>query len=140
MRIESYATLLNKKLLIKSKKENYIAVETHYLVSCLRRYVNEIYVDTDWYLAQHPDVKEAIERGDCADACDHYAMHGFYEHRMPYWIQVSEAWYLSEYDDVRAAVQQGYYPTGQSHFEELGYREGRFPYPNFLLRCRSDKG
>jgi len=139
MKIEPYATLLNKKLLVKSQKTNYIAVEFNYLVDCLLPYVREIYVDLEWYLSRHPDVKEAIARGQCADAQDHYARHGFYEHRMPYFIKVDEDWYLSEYEDVRNAVRSGAYETGQAHFEELGYREGRFPFPYFTLINRNDR-
>jgi hypothetical protein len=67
-------------------------------------------------------------------------LYGYYEHRMPYAIDVDEEWYLTEYEDIARAVQSRTFTSGQSHFDQLGYREGRIPYPYFRLRLRSDHG
>jgi hypothetical protein len=93
-----------------------------------------IHVDEPWYLAQSPDVKEAIERGEFESASDHFVKVGYYEHRMPYEIDVDESWYLDNYGDIAAAVEQKVFPSGRAHFYQLGYREGRFPHANFGLR------
>jgi hypothetical protein len=96
-----------------------------------------VYIDQEWYLAHSPDVADAITKGEFASAQDHYAKVGFYEHRMPYEIEVDETWYLENYPDIAAAVEKGVFPTGRAHFYQLGYREGRFPHPNFTLRAAS---
>jgi hypothetical protein len=126
--------MLNRKIFVKSTNSKYIGVEQSFLAIQLREFVGTILVDQEWYLKTNPDVTEAIESGLYNDAKEHYCLHGYYEHRMPYFIEVNESWYIGEYADIRKAVQAGAYPTGQAHFEELGYKEGRFPFPNFSLK------
>jgi hypothetical protein len=101
--------------------------------------LNMVTTHGEWYPSRHPDVKEAIARGRCADAQDHYARHGFYEHRMPFLIKVDEDLYLSEYVDIRSAVRSGAYETGHAHFEALDDREARFPVSHFTLYNRNDR-
>ena len=132
--IDPYATLINKKILLPSQKTNYIAVETHFLVQALKSQIETVMVDEDWYLTRHPDVQVAIKDGVVKNAREHYALHGFYEHRLPYEIVVDEGWYLSQYDDIKKAVVEGVFTSGQAHFEKLGYREGRLPSPGFRLK------
>ncbi len=132
--LEPYATLINKKILLPSQKTNYIAAETHFLVVALKPQIERIFIDENWYLIQHPDVRVAIKDGVVRSAREHYALHGYYEHRLPYAIDVDESWYLAQYQDIKAAVVEGAFATGQAHFEKLGYGEGRLPYQDFRLR------
>jgi hypothetical protein len=129
----SYATLLNEKIIVPSAKTAYSAVERNHLISFLEPHVRRIRVDEDWYRAAHPGVAEAIARGELGCAADHYAVAGFYEHRMPYAIVVDEEWYLDQYPDVRSAVAEGLFASGAQHFADSGYREGRLPYARFTL-------
>jgi len=135
---DTYATLMNKKLVVPSQKTSYIAVDRDHFASILAPHVERIHVDEDWYLEQAPDVRRAVERGEFRDAADHYVKVGYFEHRMPYLIEVDEAWYLQSYPDVGKAVQAGVFASGQAHFVELGYREGRFPYAGFKLKGRGE--
>ncbi len=132
--VESYATLINRRLLLPSQRTSYIAVEPHYLLRCLRPDIVRIHVDETWYCRQYPDVVEALAEGKIASAREHYERFGYLEHRIPYRIEVHEEWYLAQYDDIRRAVAGGEFASGQQHFIEVGYREGRFPHPNFRLR------
>jgi hypothetical protein len=100
--------------------------------------IDQIFVDEIWYVNQYPDVISAIKDGKIADAAEHYAMHGYYEHRMPYKIEVDEQWYLSQYEDITKAVEAGIFSSGQVHFDECGYREGRMPVPHFRLKLRTE--
>ncbi len=129
----TYATLLNEKIIVPSAKTAYSAVEKNHLVAFLEPHVRRIRVDEAWYCTTHPDVAEAIARGELASAADHYARAGFYEHRMPYAILVDEQWYLDQYPDVRSAVDQGLFASGTQHFHDSGFREGRLPYARFTL-------
>jgi hypothetical protein len=130
----SYATLINLKLLIPSARTQYVAVDRNHLIDFLKPTLRQIYVDEAWYLANHPDVAEAIESGIVQDARDHYVSAGYYEHRMPYEIEVDGDWYLAQYEDVREAVKTGEIETARHHFYAAGFKEGRLPAPGFTLR------
>ena len=134
---DTYATLLNKKLVVPSQKTAYLAIDRDYFVSILARVVSDISVDERWYIERSPDVGEAVERGDFTSATDHFVKVGFYEHRMPYEIDVDEEWYLANYSDIADAVRKGVFASGRAPFYLLGYREGRLPHANFKLRERS---
>lgn len=132
---DTYAALINKKLVVPSQKTSYVAIERGFFEEIFFGVVARIHVDESWYLAQSPDVKDAIGRGEFESASEHFVKVGYYEHRMPYEIDVDEVWYLDNYEDIAAAVDQKVFPSGRAHFYQLGYREGRFPHPNFALRA-----
>jgi hypothetical protein len=136
MTLETYATLLNLKVIVPSSRASYVAVEKHYWQSAFEVRLSEIDVDETWYLAQNPDVASALEKRVIRDARQHYCQSGYFEHRMPYKIEVQPEWYMTQYPDVREAVKQGAFVSAQDHFEKLGYQEGRHPYPEFALRKR----
>ncbi len=136
--VQSYATLINRKLLIPSSSSPYFAVEKHFFYGVMAAMIQQIAFDEEWYVASHPDVQEAIAAGTVASGWQHYVQHGFYEHRFPYPISVDEAWYLDAYPDVKAALQRQDVASAQGHFEASGFREGRLPFPNFALRARED--
>ena len=139
MPFETYAALLNLKIIIPSSKSNYVAVEKSYWIASFFPKIAQIDLDQDWYLQRYPDVAAAIGRDMIADARQHYCESGYFEHRIPYHIDVDEGWYIAQYADVQAAVAKQVFGSAQEHFEEIGYREGRHPYPGFSLRNRGDK-
>jgi hypothetical protein len=133
MEIATYAGLLNQKIIIPSSKGAYQGVDRYFLASCLRPFLETIRFDEQWYLGTQPDVREAIDSGIVPNAKEHYVRFGFFEHRMPYHIEVEESWYLAEYPDVRTAIERESFESGQAHFDAQGFREGRVPYPHFKL-------
>jgi hypothetical protein len=135
MTYDTYATLLNKRLVIPSEKTSYVAVDRTHFALVLRPHIARIRVDTKWYLGRYPDVSAAIDRGEFESATDHYVKVGYFEHRMPHPIEVDEGWYVTTYPDIAAAVEKGVFTSGALHFERLGFREGRFPYSGFRLHC-----
>ena len=139
MPFETYASLLNLKIIIPSSKSNYVAVEKSYWIASFFPRLAQIDLDQDWYLHRYPDVAAAIGSDMVADARQHYCESGYFEHRMPYRIDVDEAWYAAQYADVQAAVAKQVFGSAQEHFEAIGYREGRHPYAGFALRERADK-
>jgi hypothetical protein len=134
MRISTFATMVNQKVLVPSPRTQYLAVDRNHLVEFLKPTLKNIYLDVAWYLRANPDIVVAIENGVVANAEDHYVTYGYYEHRMPYEIKVEEGWYLGQYPDVREAVAKRLFSSGRDHFYSEGYREGRLPHPNFSLR------
>ena len=134
MDIPTYATLINRKLVVPSSKKPFVAVDEHFMALLLMPRLERIEVDEEWYLNAYSDVVAAIERGVVPNAKAHYCKYGYFENRMPHRILVDEAWYLAEYPDVRSGVVDSKdFESGQDHFERLGYKEGRFPYRDFQL-------
>ncbi len=135
---ETYASLLNRKILIPSQKSNYIAVDRDFWVVTVRSSIAKIAVDEAYYLARYPDVAQAIANGIIGSAAEHFCESGYFEHRMPYRIVVDEPWYLAQYPDIADALAAKAITSAQTHFEEVGFAEGRVPFPNFALRWRDD--
>ncbi len=134
MEIPTYASLINRKLVVPSSKKPFLAVDEHFVAQLLLPRLEKIQVDEAWYLDTYPDVHAAIKRGVVPTAKAHYCLYGYFEHRMPHRILVDEPWYLMEYPDVREGVVTAkHFASGQQHFELMGYKEGRYPYRGFQL-------
>ena len=95
MLMTTFATLVNQKILIPSSRTNYVAVEKSHLNDFMKPLLRMIHVDADWYIRTNPDVAQAIFDGVITTASDHYVTFGYYEHRMPYRIEVDADWYLA---------------------------------------------
>jgi hypothetical protein len=134
MLVDTYATMLNRKLVIPSTKPHYVAVEKKYWTEFFGLRIAHIDIDEAWYLARYPDVAQAIEDKIVDSARQHYCQSGYFEHRMPYYIGVESDWYLTQYKDVKEAIDNKVFAASQDHFELIGFREGRHPYPHFALR------
>src|SRR5579859_2054845 len=130
MPMNTFATLINQKVVVPSSRTNYVAVERNHLVDFMKPMLKSIYVDAEWYLHANPDVAQAMSDSLVTTAVDHYVTFGYYEHRMPYPIEVDATWYLAQYADVEEAVAKGEFSSAQEHFYLVGYKEGRLPYPN----------
>ena len=133
MPIESYATLLNLKLVVPSSKSNYVAIDRNFWTHSFGSQIADISVDEKWYCGRYADVADAVRSGVIVNAKQHYRESGYFEHRMPHAITVDESWYLSQYDDIGSAIAKKLYGSAQEHFEEVGFKEGRLPYPGFSL-------
>lgn len=86
-------------------------------------------VDSEWYLAQYPDVRAAVQSGKIKSAEEHYRSNGYLEKRFPSKPKVDEQYYLRANPDVAAAVKKGQFESGYQHYFNNGYREGRKPSP-----------
>jgi hypothetical protein len=133
MIVNSFATLINSKIVIPSSRSQYLAVDRYFLQFCLRGMIERITLDEAWYLRTYPDVAAAIRTKDVASAREHYLLYGYFENRLPYPIKIDERWYIEQYPDIAEAVKREQYRSAQAHFEEVGFSEGRLPYPNFAL-------
>ena len=95
----------------------------------IRTLLEAIQVDEEWYLAQYPDVAEAIREGGIRSAREHFLNDGYFEGRAPFQIKVDETWYLEQNPGVAEFIARGDLQSAQQHFDEHGYREGRKPFP-----------
>ena len=133
MTAETYATLLNLRLVVHSSKSNYVAVDRNFWTHSFGSQIDGIEIDEAWYRERYDDVASAIKNGTVLDARQHFRESGYFEHRMPFAIGVNETWYLQQYADVGDAIAKAVYASAQEHFEQVGYREGRLPFPGFSL-------
>jgi hypothetical protein len=138
MLVETYAAMLNRKLVIPSAKTHYVAVEKNYWIQFFGQRIASINIDEAWYLQRYPDVAKAIDEKVLETATQHYCQSGYFEHRMPYYISVDPDWYMEQYSDVREAIGNKVFPSAQAHFELIGFKEGRHPFPNFALRMKDE--
>ena len=115
---------------MSSSKGELIAKATYEnLIMMIQLLLSSIEVNNDWYLAQYPDVAEAIAAGSIASAKQHFIDNGYFEGRLPFAIHVDEEWYLKEYPDVAESIKNGFESSAQEHFVREGYKEGRLPSP-----------
>jgi hypothetical protein len=132
--MDTFATLINTRVVLPSQKTSYVAVDMNYFARCHGHDVAHILFDEDWYISRYPDIADALAAGVIGSAHEHYTQSGYYEHRMPYEIVVDERWYLESYGDVKEAVDKGVFSSAQDHFDMLGFREGRLPFAHFRLK------
>lgn len=79
------------------------------------------------YLAENPDIAEALADGSVQDARMHYVGFGFFEGRLGATPAVDERWYLAAYNDVAQAVRSGKVASASEHYNVAGAAEGRSP-------------
>jgi hypothetical protein len=132
--LSPFGSLVSGKIVIASNNTNYFAVEQHFFFDVMQSMVSQILFDEEFYLRTYPDVQAAIDTKTVPSANHHYARYGYFEHRLPYKIDVDESWYLENYKDVRDAIMRRHYVSAQEHFNLAGFREGRLPFPNFSIK------
>jgi hypothetical protein len=78
------------------------------------------------YLERNPDVRNAVQTGQVADALDHYIGYGYFEDRRgATWVDPQ--YYTLKYPDVAAAIARGSVASAEEHYYSAGCREARFP-------------
>lgn len=78
------------------------------------------------YLADNPDVAQAVARGDLASGLQHYQTDGAAEQRLGV-MSLDEQFYLAQNPDVAASVAEGGFASGLHHYLAFGAKEGRDP-------------
>jgi hypothetical protein len=98
------------------------------LIALISTLLRGVEIDEQWYLAEYPDIKQAIERGKIASARDHFIKHGYREGRHAVRVKVDESFYLRTHPDVAEGIEVGEIRSAQEHFDDHGRDEGRLPY------------
>lgn len=78
--------------------------------------------DEEFYLANNPDVAEAVQKRIFPSGAAHYQEFGRREGRA---ARFDEQYYLSRNPDVARAVRMGEYRNGREHWDRFGRFEGR---------------
>lgn len=97
------------------------------LVELLRPGLLRIRFDEAFYRRQYPDLAAAEAAGTIAELHAHYLEFGFFEDRLPCFVEVDAAFYGREHPDVAAGILDRTVRSAQWHFEHFGFREGRLP-------------
>ena len=87
--------------------------------------------DEELYLERHEDVREGVKSSSIVDAMKQFAMHGYFERRLPPKYPVDEKWYLATYPDVEGAIRDGEVVDATDHFNAFGFAESRVPCPEY---------
>jgi GT2 family glycosyltransferase len=83
-----------------------------------------VYFDERWYLANSPDVAEAVEDGRFASGFEHYGLTG-HKYRSPHWL-FCEPLYVARYQDISADLMKDRgYANGYDHYLQVGDPEFR---------------
>jgi hypothetical protein len=94
--------------------------------------------DENWYITQHPEIAEELQRGDWSTPIAHYHQKGAKKGLSPN-TYFDEEWYRSKYPDVVALLQSGEFQSGFHHYLVRGISEGRNPLAGFDERFYLDK-
>jgi hypothetical protein len=81
--------------------------------------------DENYYLANNPDVKAAVDEGDFRSGLQHFQQIGLAEGRVSVSPYFNEQIYLQKYPDVAAAVSAGSFSSGLQHYIQFGEAERR---------------
>lgn len=83
--------------------------------------------DENYYLANNPDVKAAVDAGTFTSGLQHFQQTGLAEGRVSVSPYYNEQLYLQKYPDVAAAASAGGFRSGLQHYIQLGEAEHRSP-------------
>lgn len=115
--------IIKERVRIESKGDTMrVSADYKMFLQIIRDLLRGVPVDEAWYLKQYPDV---IQSGMTAQ--EHFAVHGYFEGRLPSALTINEEWYLATNKDVAQQIEDGDMPDALTHFREHGYAEGRFP-------------
>ena len=133
IRLMNFGTLRREQGLFWPMRSSTVSVRTELFRDLLRFALAPGRLDENYYLNAYPDVADAMTRGLFVDARHHYVEFGYFEDRLPFWIEVDETFYLRMYPDIEATVSAGTIPSPQVRSERYGFREGRTPREGWSL-------
>ena len=120
-------TRLRELLDFRGDDQESVVLSPDRLEQAVKMLLRAVQVDEDWYLRQHPDVREAVAKGTFRSAKHHFTESGYFEGRKPARVLVDEEWYGRAYPDVSESVEFGELRSCQEHFDRYGENEGRLP-------------
>lgn len=128
MELPPHFDRLRSELSLRGWEENHatLTIDRRSLVALVRRLLEAVPFDEEWYCRTYPDVKAAIEKGDLPSGKAHYLHFGYFEGRLPGMSHFDPRTYCSLNPDIAAAFKgPDWEKQVQSHYMRHGYREGR---------------
>jgi hypothetical protein len=122
-----FSALKSSIKLLSMKGQLKVDMSYDELLYLVKKFLQAVPIDEDWYRTTYPDVAEAIKAGAYRSARQHFVDHGYFEGRRPFDLELDEAFYMKQYPDIAQAVSSGDLDSARDHFVRIGYDEGRLP-------------
>jgi hypothetical protein len=133
IRLMNFGAIKRQQGLVWPLRSSEVSVPAGLFRDLLRFTLEHVRFDEGYYLRSYPDVAGALANGLFVDARHHYIEFGYFEDRLPFWVEVDETFYFRTYPDIEAEVRAGTIPSAQLHFERYGFHEGRLPREGWSL-------
>jgi len=104
-----------------------VTMSRQVFMSLLRPMLMRLKFDEAYYRRANPDLVQAEAAGIVKSMHEHYLEFGYFESRLPCFVEVEAAFYGKEYPDVAAGILERTVKSAQWHFELFGVKEGRLP-------------
>ncbi len=122
-----FSALKSSIKLLSMKGQLKVDMNYDEFLDLVKKFLQAVPIDEDWYRTTYPDVAEAIKAGAYRSARQHFVDHGYFEGRRPFDLELDEAFYMKQYPDIAQAVSSGDLDSARDHFVRIGYDEGRLP-------------
>ena len=125
LKLPTFASLLNQKVVIQSSTSDYIAVDQYFFNECLRPFIHRIQFDEQCTCKSIR--REAGHHAEGSERCEGaFLRFGYFEHRLPYRIEVQEDWYLEQYPDIKKAIKQREFKSARNISRSAGFVKAEF--------------
>ena len=122
-----FSALKSSIKLLSMKGQLKVDMNYDEFLDLVKKFLQAVPIDEDWYRTTYPDVAEAIKAGAYRSARQHFVDHGYFEGRRPFDLELDEAFYMKQYPDIAQAVSSGDLDSARDQFVRIGYDEGRLP-------------
>ena len=122
-----FSALKSSIKLLSMKGQLKVDMNYDEFLDLVKKFLQAVPIDEDWYRTTYPDVAEAIKAGAYRSARQHFVDHGYFEGRRPFDLELDEAFYMKQYPDIAQAVSSGDLDSARDHFVRIGYDEGHLP-------------
>jgi hypothetical protein len=127
METEAFSSLIAKGYIEGGSDSAFLKVSRVVLIGLFRPLLEQIHFDENYYRKTNPDLAAAELSGQITSLHDHYLEHGYFENRLPCYVEVDVDFYSTTYPDVGEAILAGRVLSPEWHFQTFGFREGRLP-------------
>ena len=110
-----------------SEDASQVMVSRGVFLMLLRPLLLRVRFDEAYYRQANPDLAQAEAAGVLVGMREHYLDFGYFEGRLPCFVEVDAGFYVKEYPDVAVGILEQKVKSAQSHFELCGFKEGRLP-------------
>jgi hypothetical protein len=125
--LPAFSHLLREGYAKLNEDSSAVEVKRWLLAGLLRPMLLSVNFDEEYYRKANPDLAEAERSGTIASLHEHYLEFGYFEHRLPCFVEVDITFYAHAYPDMKLDLSESSARLAQNHFERHGFKEGRIP-------------
>jgi hypothetical protein len=125
--LSAFSHLVREGYVKLNEDSSAVEVKRWLLADLLRPMLLSVNFDEEYYRKVNPDLAEAERSGTIASLHEHYLEFGYFEHRLPCFVEVDITFYAHAYPDMKLDLSEPSARLAQNHFEHHGFKEGRIP-------------